>query len=71
MRAVVDRFAGDYAVLLVGDDEVKVDFPKGLLPQGTEEGTWLKVSFEIDYTGTQRKKEEITNLLEKLKNKNK
>lgn len=71
MRAVVDKFEGEYAVLLFGDDEIKVDFPKVLLPEGTREGSWLKVSFKLDQEGTMRQEEKITKLLDKLKKKNK
>jgi len=71
MKAVVDRFEGEYAILLFGDDEVKVDFPKKFLPEGTREGSWLKVVFELDQEGTKKQKEKIAGLIEKLKNKNK
>ncbi len=33
MKAVIDRIVEDYAVLLVGDEEIKVDIPKKLLPK--------------------------------------
>ena len=71
MKAVVDRFEGEYAVLLFGDDEIKVDFPKKLLPQGTHEGSWLKVVFELDQEGTKKQEEKIAGLIEKLKNMSK
>ena len=71
MKAVVDRFEGEYAVLLFGDDEIKVDFPKKLLPEGAREGSWLKVVFELDHEGTKKQEEKIARLIEKLKNKNK
>ncbi|NLM46004.1 MAG: DUF3006 domain-containing protein [Firmicutes bacterium] len=71
MKAVIDRFEGEYAVLLFGEDETKVDIPKKLLPPGAREGSWLNVSFELDEEGTKKQEERIKNLLEKLKNKNK
>jgi len=37
MKAVIDRFEGDYAVVLFGDEEIKVDIPKELLPQEPRE----------------------------------
>lgn len=40
-----------------------------LLPEGATEGSWLKVSFELDEEETLRRKEKIGSLLEKLKNK--
>lgn len=69
MRAVVDRFEGEYAVLLFGDEEIKVDFPKALLPEGVREGSWLKMSIQLDQEGTQKQEEKIANLLDKLKKK--
>ena len=45
MKAVIDRFEGDHAVVLFGDDELKVDIPRQLLPPGAKEGSWLKVSY--------------------------
>lgn len=69
MKAVIDRLEGDYAVVLFGEEEIKVDIPRGLLPEGAKEGSWLTVNFELDAEGTQKQKEKIQNLLDKLKNK--
>ncbi len=71
MRAVIDRFEGDYAVVLVGDEESKIDINREHLPDGAKEGSWLKVSFELDLEGEQKQREKISRLLDKLKNKNK
>ncbi|NLP37562.1 MAG: DUF3006 domain-containing protein [Firmicutes bacterium] len=70
MKAVIDRFEEDYAVVLFGDEEIKINIPQKLLPPGAQEGSWLQVSFTLDPEGTQKQKEKITNLLNKLKNKN-
>ncbi|MDO9536146.1 MAG: DUF3006 domain-containing protein [Bacillota bacterium] len=69
MKAVIDRYEGDYAVVLFGDEEIKVDIPIALLPEGAKEGSWLKVSLELDPEGTKEQKEKIKDLLEKLKSK--
>jgi hypothetical protein len=69
VKAVIDRFEGKYAVVLFGEEEIKVDVPRKLLPDGAREGSWLKVSFELDPEGTQKQKEKIQNLLGKLKSK--
>ncbi len=43
-KAVVDRFVdGKYAVLLIGDKEEELNVSIKELPEGTLEGTWLKV----------------------------
>ena len=70
MKAVIDRFEGDFAVVLVGDKEIKVDIPKALLPKKAKEGSWLKFNIELDPEGTKKQKEKISKLLDKLKNKN-
>jgi hypothetical protein len=66
MKAVIDRFEEDYAVVLFGNDEIKVDIPKKLLPEGAQERSWLTVSFELDQEGTLAQKKKITDLLDKL-----
>ena len=71
MKAVIDRFEGDKAMVLFGDDEVKADIPRALLPADAKEGSWLKVTFETDHDTTRERKERISGLLDKLKNKNK
>lgn len=69
MKAVIDKFEGNLGVVLFGDDEVKVNIPKKLLPKGAKEGSWLKVSIDIDKAGTKKQEEKIKGMLEKLKNK--
>jgi hypothetical protein len=69
MKAVIDRFEGDYAVVLFGDDEIKVDLPSKLLPEGSKEGSWLQVDFTLDPEGENEQREKISNLIDKLKNK--
>ena len=68
MKAVIDRIVEDYAVVQVGDEEIKLDIPKKLLPEGAREGSWLKVTFELDSEGTKKQEDKIKGLLEKLKN---
>ena len=69
MKAVIDRFEGDYAIVLFGEDEIKVDIPKILLPEGAKEGSWLKINFELDVKGEIKQRERIKNKLERLKRK--
>ncbi len=71
MKAVIDRFEGDYAVVLFGDDEIKVDIPLILLPEGSKEGSWLNINFELDVEGEMKQRERIENKLERLKRKGK
>lgn len=46
MRAVVDRIEDGFAVLLFGNQEIKVDIPRELLPPSIKEGDILNVKFE-------------------------
>jgi hypothetical protein len=49
MKAVIDRFEGDYAILIVGDDEKRLNIPREQLPKGAKEGSWL----QLDIVGNQ------------------
>ncbi len=71
MKAVIDRFEGDFAIALFGDEEIKVDIPKKLLPPGALEGSWLTVTFELDAEGEDKQRAKVSKLLDKLKSKNK
>ncbi len=67
MEAVVDRLESGYAVLLVGDKEIRVDIPLELLPEGVQEGDWFKLSLEPDPALTAERRGKIQNLLDRLK----
>jgi len=69
MRAVIDRVEGELAVLLVGDESIKLNVPLSLLPVGCKEGDLLNISFERDPEATEQAKERVSGLMEKLKKK--
>ena len=69
MKAVIDRFEGGFAIVLFGNEEIKVDIPKELLPEGVKEGSWLRVNFELDLEETKKREDRIKAKLEKLKKK--
>jgi hypothetical protein len=70
MKAVIDRFERELAVLLLGDKgESKLNFPLSLLPAGCREGDILNISIERDVVGTDQAKERVTDRMEKLKKK--
>ena len=48
VKAVVDRFEGDKAVILVGEEEEQLVVDRGKLPAGTKEGDWLKADVQDD-----------------------
>jgi hypothetical protein len=55
MKAVVDRIEGDTAVLLIGEEETRLDIPLRLLPEGTREGSHLTIAFELDKDSEEKK----------------
>ncbi|SES97544.1 DUF3006 domain-containing protein [Anaerobranca gottschalkii] len=70
MEAIIDRFEGEYAVLLFEKEEIQVDFPRKLLPVEAKEGDILTIGIQINKDETAKRREAIKNLLDKLKNKN-
>lgn len=67
MKAVIERFVGITAVVRCGDEEIRVDIPRALLPQGVKEGSRLEVSFELDPQDEGKQRKKIDGLLERLK----
>jgi hypothetical protein len=49
MKAVIDLFEGDLAVLILGDEDQRLNIPRKLLPPKTKEGSWL----QLDIVGGQ------------------
>ena len=66
LRAVIDRFEGRMAVLLVGDVEQRLVLPRNVLPKEALEGTVLNISFEIDQTATNDTKRRVQDLIDRL-----
>ncbi len=71
-KVTLDRIEGSTAVLLVRDEErIKINIPLFLLPVGSMEGDILDISVTRNIKETEDAKERVSNLLEKLKEKNK
>jgi len=70
IQAVIDRFEGNKAVLLVGDDEAQVVWPRHLLPSEVEEGDILSMALQIDSEETAAAKGEAESLLKQILAKN-
>jgi hypothetical protein len=74
-KAVIDRYEGDKAVLLVGEEEDKLLVPRTSLPPGAKEGQWLQVDVEddrvlsvaLDEDETKKAKERIAEKLARLR----
>lgn len=71
ISAVIDRFEEDKVVLLVGEDEQKVVFPKNLLDENLKEGDYLSIDIKYDEVDYKKAVAEIEDLLKSLKNDNK
>ena len=70
MKVTIDRFEDGYAVLLVRDEEeVHIDFPVKLLPEGCKEGDILDIAISRDEESTEATRKRVSDLIEKLKNK--
>jgi hypothetical protein len=66
-RAVIDRIEdGGTAVLLVGEDEQKVELPASLLPAGAESGSHLVVNVSLDEAARREAEDRVKALQEKL-----
>jgi len=64
-RAVIDRIEADIAVLLVGPDEVLVNFPVSYLP-ASHEGAVFEFVVEEQPQVEQTRRTEVEGLLAKL-----
>jgi len=66
-RAVIDRIEdGGTAVVLVGEDEQKVELPAALLPVGAEGGSHLSVTVALDEASRKEAEGRVKALQEKL-----
>lgn len=70
IQAVIDRFEGNKAVLLVGDDEAQVVWPKHILPVEVNEGDILQIDVQIDGEATAAAKTAAESLLKEILEKN-
>ena len=75
VKAVIDRFEDDKAVVLVGEEKDRLVVPRVDLPSGAKEGDWLIadveddriLSAELDQDETARAKERIAEKLARLR----
>ncbi|MBQ7516169.1 MAG: DUF3006 domain-containing protein [Schwartzia sp.] len=71
IQAVIDRYEGDRAVLLLGEKEsASAVFPSAFLPPGTDEGDHLKITITRDRRATARAGREAASLLAALRERN-
>ncbi len=63
VSAYIDRYEEEYAVLLVGEDEEKVNFPRRYLPEDAGEGDYLSLDILFDAAATEQAAKEAEALL--------
>jgi hypothetical protein len=74
-KAVIDRFEGDLAVILLKDGQEQLVVPTNSLPSGVKEGHWLQVEIEdgkvvsatVDEEETVRVRDRIADKLDRLR----
>lgn len=66
ISAVIDRFESEKAVLLLGDDERQVLFPRVYLPDVLGEGDYIKIEITYDKEATEAAEKEANDLLRLL-----
>lgn len=74
-QAVIDRFEGEIAVVLIGETQRQLDVPRSQLPPDAREGQWLNVEVhgdkvvrvEIDAQATDAARVRIQEKLERLR----
>lgn len=71
VKAVLDRFEGDKAVLLLGDEETAVNWPRNLLPAEAREGHVIWLTGTVDQEATAKARAEAEDLLRQLLNRQK
>jgi nitrogen regulatory protein PII-like uncharacterized protein len=49
IKATIDRFEADKAVLIVGENEEEYIVPRSSLPRGVVQGLWLLVEVENNH----------------------
>ena len=62
LRGVVDRYEGDYAVL-VFDDGQRLLWPRGQLPVWAREGVAVTIALTVDLMDTERRLARLKDLL--------
>jgi len=70
VQAVIDRFEGSKAVLLVGGDEMQVAWPCCNLPSEAAEGDILQITLQVDQEATNAARLEAENLLKEIVKEN-
>lgn len=69
LTGVLDRLEEEYGVILLGEEEIKVNWPRAFLPANIREGQYVSFDLTIDYKKTEESKKEIEAIWQKLNSK--
>jgi hypothetical protein len=64
--AVLDRFEGEKAILLLGDDSKHAMWPREALPEGSSEGQIFSFTIEVDKMATELARREVEELMREI-----
>ena len=68
-QGIIDRFEGNFAVILAGpEQEERFDLPRTLLPEDAAEGDIVTFSINTKKNKTAKAKQDVADMIEKLKN---
>lgn len=65
-KAFVDRIEGDRAVVLIGEEGRQAIWPLEYLPEGSREGSVLRVAIGLDEDATKQTEEIVDSLIDRL-----
>ena len=63
IAAYIDRYEGNIAVLLLGEEMKKVNFPKEFLPTDVGEGDYITIDIALDKEANEQAAAEALELL--------
>ncbi len=63
ISAYIDRYEGKLAVLLLGEEMKKVNFPREFLPDDVGEGDYIKIDIALDKEANEAAEQEALELL--------
>ena len=63
ISAYIDRYEGNLAVLLLGDEMKQLNFPKEYLPADVSEGDYITIDIALDKEANEEAEAEALELL--------
>ncbi len=63
ISAYIDRYEGELAVLLLGEEMKKVNFPRKFLPAEAGEGDYIRIDIALDNEANEEAEAEALELL--------